>query len=100
MLFHPYEFFNSTNDYQKQIIILEKEDFFSKLENDYPSSKEIKRPNEIFEVFKNRNGEEFTNLDIKSDDFLLTCVIEEFIKVAINEFEINRLNSVSLPGFT
>ena len=31
---------------------------------------------------------------------MLTCVFEKFIKVSINEFEINLLYCVSLPGYT
>ena len=31
---------------------------------------------------------------------LLTCVFEDFIKVSINEFKINPLYCVSLPGYT
>ena len=36
---------------------------------------------------------------MKSDVILLTCV-EKFIKVSVNEFDINPLNCVSLPGYT
>ena len=37
---------------------------------------------------------------MKSDVLLLTCVFEKFIKVSFNEFEINPLYCVSLPGYT
>ena len=37
---------------------------------------------------------------MKIDVLLLTCVFEKFIKVSINEFEINPLYCVSLPGYT
>ena len=37
---------------------------------------------------------------MKSDVLLLTCVFEKFIKVSFNEFEINPLFCVSLPGYT
>ena len=33
---YPYEYFNSIGDYQKAVDNLKKEDFFSKLKNDYP----------------------------------------------------------------
>ena len=31
---------------------------------------------------------------------VLTCVFEKFIKVSINEYDINLLYCVSLPGYT
>ena len=31
---------------------------------------------------------------------MLTCFFEKFIKVSVNEFGINPLNCVSLPGYT
>ena len=36
-LAYPYEYVNSIDDYQKPVNSLKKEDFFSKLKNDYPS---------------------------------------------------------------
>ena len=37
---------------------------------------------------------------MKSDVILLACVFEKFLKVSINEFKINPLYCVSLPGYT
>ena len=37
---------------------------------------------------------------MKSDVLLLACVFEKFTKVSINEFKINPLYCVSLPGYT
>ena len=37
---------------------------------------------------------------MKSDVFLLACVFENFIKTSVNEFGINPLYCVSLPGYT
>ena len=36
---------------------------------------------------------------LKSVVLLLACVFEKFIKVSVNEFDINPLNCVSLPGY-
>ena len=46
-LAYPYEYFNSIDDYQKPIDNLMKEDFFSKLKNDYPSDEELERTKEL-----------------------------------------------------
>ena len=71
---------NSIDDYQKPVDNLKKEDFFSKLKNDYSSDKEIERTKEIIELFDIKNGEELTQLYLKSDVLLLTCVFEKFVK--------------------
>ena len=55
---------------------------------------------DIIERFNIKNGEELTEIYLKSDVLLLACVFEKFIKVSINEFKINPLYCVSLPGYT
>ena len=99
-LAYPYEFFNSIEDYQKPVDNLKKEHFFSKLKNGYPSDEEIERTKGIIKIFDFKNGEELTEIYLKSDVLLLTCVFEKFIKVSIVEFKINPLYCVSLPGYT
>ena len=96
----PYEFFNSIDNYQKSVNTLKKEHFFSKLKNKCPDDEEIERKMDIIERFNKKNGEELTELNLKSDVLLLACVFEKFIKVSVNEFRINPLFCVSLPGYT
>ena len=88
---YPYEYFNSIDDYQKPVDKLKKEDFFSNLKNKYPDDEEIERTKETFEKFNINNGEELTEIYFKSDVLLLACVFEKFIKVSVNEFDINPL---------
>ena len=97
---NPYEYFNSIDDYQKPVDNLKKEDFFSKLKNKCPDDEEIERTKEIIEKFNNKIGEELTEIYLKSDVLLLTCLFEKFIKVLVGEFGINPLYCVSLPGYT
>ena len=99
-LAYPYQYFNSIDDYKKPVDKLEKEDFFSKLKNEYPSEDEIKRTKEIIKLFNIKNGEELTKLYCKSDVILLADVFEKFVKVSTKEYKINPLYCVSLPGFT
>ena len=99
-LVHPYEYFNSIDDYQTPFDKLKKEDFFSKLINKCPDDKEIERAKEIVEKLNIKNGEELTEIYLKNDVLLLACEFEKFIKVSINEFGINPLYCVSLPGYT
>ena len=99
-LAYPYEYFNSIDDYQKPVNNLKKEDFFSKLKNKCPDDKEIERTMDIIKRFNIKIGEELTEIYLKSDILLLACVFEKFIKVSVNEFDINPLYCISLPGYT
>ena len=99
-LAYPYEYFNCIEDYQKPVDTLKKEDFFSKLKNDYPSDEETERTKENVKLFNIKNGEELTYLYSKSDVLLLTCVFEKIAKVSVNEFSIIPLCFVSSPGYT
>ena len=99
-LAYPYEYFNIIDEYQNSVNNLKKEHFFSKLKNKCPDDKEIERTMDIIKRFNIKNGEEFTEIYLKSDVLSLTCVFEKFIKVSVNEFGINPLYCVSLPGYT
>ena len=85
-LAYPYEYFNSIDDYKKPVDNCKKEDFFSKLKNKCPNDEEIERTKEFIEKFNIINGEELTEIYLKSDVLLLACVFEKFIKVSVNEF--------------
>ena len=97
---YPNEYFNSIDDYKKPVANLEKEDFFSKLKNDYPDDEEIERNKEIIKLFNIKDGEELTKLYCKSVVILLADVFEKFVKVSFKEYGINPLYCVSLPGYT
>ena len=79
---------------------MKKEDFFSELKNKCSSNEKTERTKEIIREFNIKNAEELTQLFVKSDVLLNTCVFKKFIKVSINEFKINPLYYVSLPGYT
>ena len=97
---YPYQYFNSINDYKKPVNGLMKEDFYSKIKNDYPDDVEIARTREIIEIFIIKDGEQLTKLYCKSDVILLADVFEKFVKVSTEEYKINPLYCVSLPGYT
>ena len=99
-LAYPYECFNRIEDYKKPVHNIKKEDFFSKLKNNCPDNEEIQRTKEIIEIFNIKNGKELTELYLKSDVILLADVFEKFIKISVEEYGINPLYCVSLPGYT
>ena len=88
------------DDYKKPVDNLKKEDVFSRLENECPDDEEIERTKEIIKLFDLKNGEGLTKLYCKSDVILLADVIEKFVKVSFEEYGINPLYCVSLPGYT
>ena len=90
-LAYPSEYFNSIDDYKKPVHNLKKEDFFSKLKNNYPDDEEIQRTKEIIEIFNIKNGKELIELYLKSDAILLADVFEKFIKISVEEYGINPL---------
>ena len=90
-LAYPYEYFNTIEDYNKPVDNLENKDFFSKLKNKCPDDNKIDRTREINKKFKIKDGKELTELYLKSDVLLLTCVFEKFIKVSQNEVGISPL---------
>ena len=55
---------------------------------------------DITKRFNIKNGEELTEIYLESDVVLLACVFEKFIKVSVNEFHIDPLYCVFLPGYT
>ena len=79
---------------------MKKDVFFSKVKHDYPDDKETERTEQTTKLFNIKNGEQLTEIYLKSDVLLLTRVFENFIKVSVNEVGINALYCVSLPGYT
>ena len=97
---YPYEYFNSIDDHKKPVDSLKEADFFCKLEIKYADDAEVKGTKENIQLNADKNGEELTQLYLKSYVIILTNVFEKFIKVSFKEFEINHLYCVSLPGYT
>ena len=63
-------------------------------------TKKIERTKEFIKKINKINGENSTQLYLKSDVLLLAGVFGKFIKVSVNEFDINPQYCVSLPGYT
>ena len=51
-------------------------------------------------MFNIKTGEELTEIYLKNDILLIACVFEKFIKLSVNEYGIDPLYCVSLPGYT
>ena len=59
-LAYPNDHFKSIVDYQKLADNFKKEDFFSKLQNDYLDDEDIERTKEIIKIVNTKNGEKLT----------------------------------------
>ena len=78
-----------------------KEEYFpSKLKNKCSIDEEIERTKKIISLFANKKGEELIELNLKSDVTSRANVFAKFVKVSIEEFDINPLYCVSLPSYT
>ena len=73
--------------------------FFSKLKNKCPKDDEIEGTKEIIRIFDLKNGEKIKKSYSKTDVILLADVIEKFVKVSTEDYGINPLYCVSLPGY-
>ena len=98
-LAHPNEYFNSIDDFNKSVDNLRKENFFSNLKIKCPDDEEIQRTIENIKIFDYKNGEELTNLYLKSDVILLADVFEKIIKISFEEYGISPLYCVNLLGY-
>ena len=85
---------------KKPVYNLKKDDFFSKLKNKCPDDEEIQRTKDIVEIFDIKSGEELNNLYPQSDVITLAEVFQKFFEISIEEYGINPLYCVSLPGYT
>ena len=70
------------------------------MKNDYPDDEEKEGTKENIKLFNIKNGEELTEIYLKSDVLLLACEFEKFIKISVNEYGIIPLYCVSLPSYT
>ena len=84
----------------KNLLIILKKNFFSKLKNNYPNDEEIARTKKYIKLFDIENGEELTRLYCKIDVTLLAVVFQKFVKLSTKEYGNNLLYCVSLPGYT
>ena len=79
---------------------LKREHFFSKLKNKCPDDEEIQRTKKGIKLFNIKSGEQLSRLCLKGDVLIPTFVFDKFMKVSFNEFGINPLYCVTLPGYT
>ena len=97
-LAYPFEYFTLSNFQEPPN--LTKEDSWSTLTQSYPSDDDIKRPQELIQKFKIKNGPELTMLYLKMDVLMLGDVFENFVEKSTLMYGINPLYSYSAPGYT
>ena len=91
-----YNYLNSHDDDQKTSE-LGKRRLLYWIKNTSSSDEELERTKKSIEYCNTQNGEKLMEFSSRSDIVLHTCISEK--KLSINEFGMNTLFSVSLPGF-
>ena len=74
--------------------------FLKRLKSGCTDDEDNKRTDKFIETFIIENGEEKTELYLKSDVIRLADIFDNFSKVWNNEFGLNRLYRVSPPAYT
>ena len=98
-LAYLHEFFNSFDDYQKNVDSLKRKISAVNCKIS-PRNGQILRINHFNTSFNVKNGEDSTKIYLKSDVLLPACVFEKLIRVLIKEYDFNPLYCVSLLGYT
>ena len=97
---YSYDYFETLEDYEKDINLLKDDDYYSRLNCSIPDKIEIDRTKEIIKIFNIRNGRELTQLYCKADVLLLSDIMEDFINNSKNEFGIDPQYHISAPSLT
>ena len=95
-LVYPYEKFNLENMSQS----LNKEYYWSTLTQSYPRDDNIKRTQQRIDKYNITTPQQLTMLYLKMDVLQLSDVLENFVESSTRGYNINRLYSYSLPGYT
>ena len=99
-LAYPYELCTTLEDYYRSITELSKENFWSTLNQGYPSDGDIERTHEMIKKYSLSNMQQLPSLYLKMDVLHLADVFETFVHTAFKDHGINPLYSYSMPGFS
>ena len=93
---YPYEHFGLYK-YDEAIGNLKIEDFKSSLHKKLPTQEEVDNFNN---ENSNKTGKDLTTEYLQNDVKILDYCMNEYIKLSMNEFKLNPLHYVSLPGYS
>ena len=93
---YPYEYMNDWSRFQENKLPA-IEEFSNKLRNEPCSPQDYNHAQNVWKVFSCQSMEEYHNLYLKTDVYLLTAVFEAFRKFAMQTFRLDPAHYVSSP---
>jgi hypothetical protein len=97
-LAYPYEYMDSPEKY-KETYLPPIEKFYSSLNKENVNEEEYRNAQEIWDKFKIKNLEDFTNLYNKIDVLLLADIIENFVDISLKTYKLDPAWYYTTPGF-
>ena len=94
---YAYDYYDNFEKFQKNNI-LEKKDFYSKLNDEEISDEDYKHYLNVWNHFKIQNHGEYSNLYLKTDIILLADVFESFRNMCLNYYGLDPVHYYSAPG--
>ena len=92
---YPYEYMDTWERFS-EISLPSKEDFYSNLNMEDISDIDYRHANNVFQVFKLENLEDYHDLYVPSDTLLLADVFNNFRDMCIKEYELDPAHFLSL----
>ena len=94
---YPYEYIDSWERFDENII-LPKEAFYNKLNLENITDKDYEHVKKVWEAFEIKNLEEYHDLHVQCDTFLLADVFKNFRNMCLDEYGLDPANFLSVPG--
>ena len=94
---YPYEYMDEWDKFNEKKLPY-KESFYSNLAMEDISDTDYKHANNVFEKFNLNNLGDYHDLYVISDTLLLADIFENFRNACLNNYELDPLHFISLPG--
>ena len=94
---YPYEYMDNWERFN-ETSLPSKESFYSNLNMENIEDIHYRHGNNVFNKFKLNNLDEYHDLYVQSDTFLLADMLENFRDMCLKEYELDPAHFLSLPG--
>ena len=94
---YPYEYMDGWNKFNEKVLP-SKESFYSSLTMEDISKTDYAHANNVFKKFNINNLGDYRDLHVRSDTLLLADIFENFRQSCLENYELDPVHFVSLPG--
>ena len=94
---YPYEYMDGWNKFNEKVLP-SKESFYSSLTREDISETDYAHANNVFKKFNIYNLGDYHDLHVRSDTLLLADIFENFRQSCLENYELDPVHFVSLPG--